>query len=135
MFRESGLLGQLTEKMDNVGDMYRLYGDPAYSLSNHLITPHRNAKKKEDIFFNEILALVRVAVEWSFGKVLQYFAFTDFSKNQKLLLQPVAKYYIVSVALTNMHTCLYQSLCGETFGIKAPSLEEYTEGISVPEYL
>lgn len=130
MFRESGLLQLVAEKTAEVGQTYRLYGDPAYSLSDHLITPYRNAKRKKHIKFNEILAQVRVAVEWSFGKVLQYFAFTDFSKNQKMLLQPVAKYYIVSVVLTNMHTCLYQSLCGKTFDILAPTLEEYLEGVT-----
>ena len=62
MLCESGLLDQLAGKMEVIRDMYRLYGDPAYSLNNHLITPHRNAKDREHIFFNEILAQVRVAV-------------------------------------------------------------------------
>ena len=97
-----------------------------------MLTPYRNAKKRREIRFNEILAQVRVAVEWSFGKVVQEFAFTDYRKHQKLLLQPVAKQYIVSVALTNMHTCINQCLCGKTFDVIAPTLEEYLADVPEP---
>jgi hypothetical protein len=38
------------------------------------------------------------------------FAFLDFKKNLKVLLQPVAKYYIVASLLINCHTCLYGSV-------------------------
>ena len=132
MLRESGLLELLNEKMITIRKMYRLYGDAAYSINDVLLTPYRNAKKRKEIRFNEILAQVRVAVEWSFGNVVQEFAFTDYRKNQKLLLQPVAQQYIVSVALTNMHTCINQSLCGKTFHVIAPTLEEYLSDVPEP---
>ncbi|KAJ8914011.1 hypothetical protein NQ315_012034 [Exocentrus adspersus] len=50
---------------------------------------------------------MRISVEWGFGKVIQLFAFLDFRKNQKLLLQNLSNLYRVAVLLTNCHTCLY----------------------------
>ena len=72
---------------------------------------------------------VRTSVEWAFGKIINIFAFLDFKKNQKILLQPVGKFYIVGALLTNCHTCLYSCQTSEYFGIDPPSLETYLEGI------
>ena len=36
----------------------------------------------------------RELTEWTFGKTVQYFAFLDFCKNLKELLQPVSKCYM-----------------------------------------
>jgi hypothetical protein len=60
-----------------------------------------------------------------FGKVAVNFAFVDFKKNQKVLLQPVGRIYVVAVLMTNCHTCLYGSQTGMFFGLEAPELEEY----------
>ena len=46
-------------------------------------------------------------LEWSFGKCVVLWVFCDFKKNQKLYLQPVAKYWLSAVLLTNCHSCLY----------------------------
>jgi hypothetical protein len=124
-FVESQVDDLLRDKMTSVGRNFRLYGDPAYTLSKFLITPYRKATDRDEINFNQTLASVRIAVEWSFGKVVQLFGFNDYRKNLKIDLQPVAKMYIVSVILTNFHTCLYQSQIGTKFGLIAPTLEEY----------
>ena len=53
------------------------------------------------------MSAVRTSVEWGYGKIVKYFAFLDFSKNLKVLLQPVGiKLYIVAALLANCHTCL-----------------------------
>ena len=122
---ESRVEQQLRDKTADIRTIYRIYGDPAYSLSNFLISPFQKSSDREEILFNEIMASVRIAVAWSFGKVVQLHAFNDFQKNLKIELQPVAKYYIVSIILVNFHTCLYGSQNGEKFGIMAPTLEEY----------
>ena len=51
--------------------------------------------------FNRAMSSVSVSVEWKFGKIAQYFAYLDFKKNQKILLQPVGKLYLVGALLTN----------------------------------
>ena len=64
-------------------------------------------------------------VEWGFGKILTLWAFLDFKKNLKLMLQPIAKYYVIGALLTNCHTCLYSSETSDYFGLQPPRLEEY----------
>lgn len=79
----------------------------------------------EQVAFNRAMSSVRQAVEWGFGKVIIEFAFLDFRKNQKLLLQHVGQMYKVGVILTNCHTCLYGSQTGTYFNIVPPTLEQY----------
>ena len=64
-----------------------------------------------------------VFLKQGFGKVIQLFPFCD--KNQKLFLQPVARYYINACVLTNAHTCLRGSQTGAYFDMVPPTLEEY----------
>lgn len=93
-----------------------------------LITPfpgHRDVIPQHHVLFNQSMKVLRVAVEWGFAKVIQQFAFVDFKKNQKLLLQNLDTYYKVAVLLTNAHTCLYGSQTGHYFNVVPPNLEEY----------
>ena len=90
--------------------VYALYGDPAYLLAPYegvIIT-------REQQVFNQGMSKVCVSVEWAFGKVVQYFAFLDFKKHLKILLQPIGKYYAVGVIL-NCHTCIYGSVTSSFF--------------------
>lgn len=38
---------------------------------------------------------VRASVKWAFWKICQNFAFMDFNKKLKILLQPIGKYFLV----------------------------------------
>ena len=126
MLSESGLQLKLRPLNAPNGDPYVLYGDPAYGLSRNILSPFRSANlSSQEKEFNKAMSSVRVTVEWTFGKIVQYFAFLDFKKNQKILLQPVCKYYIVGALLTNCHTCLYGSTTSDFFGVQPPSLETY----------
>jgi len=103
-----------------------IYGDPAYPRSRHIQCPFKGAMLNNDEQeFNTQMSSVRQSVEWGFGKILQYFAFVDFKKNQKVFLQPVGKQYIVSAILTNLHTCLNGSTTATAFGVDPPSVQEY----------
>jgi len=108
------------------GQPYVLYGDPAYGVSRNVLSPFRGANlTPQEQEFNRKMSAVRVSVEWAFGKILQQFAYLDFKKNQKVLLQPVGKYYLVGTILTNCHTCLYGSQTSTFFSVSPPSLETY----------
>lgn len=110
----------------NNGNKYIIYGDPAYPLTELLLCPFpTNRLTQEQQNFNFNMSTVRQVVEWGFGKVTREFAFLDFSKNQKLLLQDLGSMYSVGVLLTNCHTCLYGSQANDYFSSAAPSLEEY----------
>ena len=127
MLRESGLLQELERKMNKAnGDPYVIYGDPAYPVRRHILAPFRNAQlTPAEQNFNEAMSAVRTSVEWGYGKIVQYFASVDFSKNLKVLLQPVGKLYIVAALLVNCHTCLYGSQTGQFFDLDPPELETY----------
>ena len=80
---------------------------------------------EEQQSFNQGMSKVRVSVEWAFGKVVQYFAFPDFKKNLKILLQPIGKYYAVGVILTNCHTYIYGSVTSSFFHVPPPDVQTY----------
>lgn len=64
-------------------------------------------------------------VEWGFGKIVQYFVFLDFSKNLKILLQLIGKYYVIGVFFVNCYICFYGSIIIFFFGVLFLGIEEY----------
>lgn len=127
IFRESGLYRELEEKAVYGAEKYALYGDQAYGVMELLLTPFagRNPLPDYQQNFNLSMKVLRVAVEWGFQKIISQFAFVDFRKNQKLLLQDVDSLYKVAVLLTNSHTCLYGSQTATYFNTIPPTLEQY----------
>ncbi|XP_077560431.1 uncharacterized protein LOC144175200 [Haemaphysalis longicornis] len=124
MLRESGLYEKLQRLVP--GTTYTIYGDPAYPLRPLLMRPYAGSSlSPQQQNFNSTMSTVRQAVEWGFGKTVNLFAFLDFKKNQKLLLQNVPQMYWVATILTNCHTCIYGSQVGMFFGLRPPSLHEY----------
>ena len=126
MLDVSGIMDKLRRIQQTNGEPYVIYGDPAYGITDSILAPFPGVDltvaQKE---FNKRMSKVRVSVEWGFGKIAQYFAFLDIKKNQKILLQPIAKYYLVGSLLTNCHTCLYGSQTSSYFDVQPPSLETY----------
>lgn len=124
MLSVSGLTEKLRRFTKPDGEPYVIYGDPAYGLHPNILAPFKgnnlNAGQKT---FNRSMSRVRVSVEWGFGKISQLFAYLDFKKNLKLLLQPVGKYYLVGAILINCHTCLYGSVTSSFFNVEPASLE------------
>ena len=126
MLSVSGLPNKLRPLNQPNGEPYVLYGDPAYGVSRNILSPFRGVNlSPQEHEFNQRLSAVRVSVEWGFGKILQHFSYLGFKKNQKVLLQPVRKYYLVGTILTNCHTCLYGSQTSTFFNISPPTLETY----------
>ena len=103
-----------------------LYGDPAYPLRTHLqglfrspqITPEMQA-------YNMAMSEVRVAVEWIFGDISNYFKFNDFKKNLKIGMSCVGKQYVVSALLRNALTCMYGNQTSLFFGLDPPPVRDY----------
>ncbi|KXJ10650.1 hypothetical protein AC249_AIPGENE23915 [Exaiptasia diaphana] len=123
MLGVSDLQQQLQRITKPNGDPYVVYGDPAYGISQNIISPYRGAHLTAlQQQFNSEMSKARIIVEWVFGKIKQYFAYLDFKKNLKVLLQPVGKYYLVGALLTNCHTCLYGCVTSKYFDVEPPSL-------------
>ncbi|CAN7988706.1 unnamed protein product [Ixodes hexagonus] len=128
--QDAGILrdNQLYEKLEDLnGDhQFVLYGDPAYPLRPLLMKPYGGASlTKEQENFNAAMSTVRQAVEWGFGKIMPEFAFIDFKKNQKILLQAVPRMYRLAVLLTNCHACMYGNQVSSYFGVDPPCLFDY----------
>ena len=134
--RLSGLNSALKQVHDQLlathGIHYVTYGDPAYigMLCPWLTVGYLGANLtnlQDD--FNSAMSSVRVCVEWLFGDILRNFAFLDWKKNLKVLLQPVAKYYLVGTLLTNCRACLYGNTTSAFFGLSTPDLSDYLNGV------
>lgn len=127
ILRESNLYAQLQHcAVFNEEEKYALYGDPAYPIRELLLYPYPGRRLiLVQQNFNTNMSAVRQAVEWGFGKILAEFAFLDFRKNQKILLQEVGAMYKTATLLVNCHTCLYGSQTSTYFELQPPNLEEY----------
>ena len=127
ILQRSGLLQQLEAHSNTpAGRPLCIYGDPAYPQRQHIQAPYKhNNLYEEEKVFNTAMSKVRVSVEWVFGEIVEYFAFVDFKKNQKIGLQEVGTMYITCALLQNAMTCLYGSSTSTFMGLHPPSLEEY----------
>ena len=127
MLADSGLLPKLQQSaVDTNGRPLCFYGDPAYPLDVQLQAPFQNEflnQQQKD--FNKSMSSVRIAVEWLFGDITNWFAFMDFKKNLKVGLSAVGKMYIVCALLTNARTCLYGNKTSNFFQLDPPDLNYY----------
>ena len=125
MLAKRGLTQKLTQFRQPNGQPYVIYGDPGCSLTQNIKTPFCGAHiTYQQNNSNKSMIKVHVSVEWTLGKITQYFTYVDFKRNSKVPLQPVGKYYTVAALLTSCHTCLYGSLTS-SFNISPTSLEKY----------
>lgn len=110
LWRESNLpaiLQRHAHKPD--GTPLQLYGDPAYSINSFLLSPYQGAQITPDQRqWNKAMSRLRIVAEWAFKKTVSTFAFLDYCKNQKHLLQPVGLQFRVAVLLHNAHVCLHR---------------------------
>lgn len=129
LLRESQILQKMMEAINLIrpdGTRLAIYGDPAYPMRLQLFCPFGGAYlTQQQQLFNKRMSSVRESVEWGFGKIIQQFAFLDYKKNLKVLLQPIGKYYVVGALLANAHTCLYGGNVSSFFEIDPPELEVY----------
>lgn len=123
----SGLLNQLEMySYTTTGQLICIYRDPAYPLRLHLQAPFRTAALTPDQqAFNTSMSAVRIAVEWVFGDIMNYFSFLDYRKNLKIGLSPVGTMYSACAILRNAYTCLYGSTTSSSFDIQPPTIQEY----------
>jgi hypothetical protein len=130
LYKESGLAGILEQHSHAPdGSPLVVYGDPAYGLSRHLISPYKGVSlTREQHLFNSGMSKVRESVEWGFHEVISQFAFLDYKKNLKVLLQPVGLLYAVAVLLCNAHVILHGSQISSFFHYPPPTLGQYFHG-------
>ena len=124
----SGLLPQLEQhSFGPDGEVFCIYGDPAYAHRVHLQRPYerRAPLSAEQQAFSLSMGQVRVSVEWVFGDIINYFTFTDF-KNLKIGLSSIGKMYSVCALQQNASTCLHCSNTAQYFHLHPPALTEHS---------
>ena len=126
LLRRSNLHLKLTNILSDFPIDYLCYGDAAYPLLRYIT---RGVKRRyanpQDIINGEKMSKVRECVEWGFGKIINLWAFLDFSKNLQIFSSPIATMYTVMAFLTNCHTCYYGGQTSTFFDCLSPSIEEY----------
>lgn len=127
MLRMSGLYQDLERhSWAPDGTPLCVYGDPAYPHRVHLQIGFKGARlTPAQERFNQSMSDVRATVEWSFGEITTYWAFTDFKKNLKIGMSAVGKQYLVATLLKNALVCCYGSQVSQYFDLAPPKLEEY----------
>ena len=81
MLREFNLLDELSQFWHSEnGSQLCIYGDPAYPLRMHLQGPLRRDLNltPEETAYDRVMCYARVAVEWVFGDIQNYFAFLEY---------------------------------------------------------
>ncbi|KIJ42814.1 hypothetical protein M422DRAFT_98796, partial [Sphaerobolus stellatus SS14] len=127
VYKESGLFNLLDKHFwTPEGQSLYIYGDPAYSVSAHVMAPFKGPSiTPEEQCWNTAMSKIQEPIEWLFKEVSQKFMFLDFSHNQKILLTLCGLYYLVSLLLCNAHTILHYPEIPQYFSCPPPSLEEY----------
>lgn len=129
MFRMSNLESYIQQNPVLQGLGVLIYGDPAYGISDILMSPFKGADailSEEQRTFNKTMSSVRVSIEWFFGILKNSWAFMDWNKKHKILLSPVAKMMNVAVLLTNCRTCIIGgNQISDSFNCQPPTLNEY----------
>lgn len=112
-----------------------VYGDPAYGINDYIISGYQGANLSElKQEFNKRMSKVRECVEWEFKEVVvRLWAFLDFSKNLKLWLSPIGKYYIVGIIMKNVFNCYNPSQTSRYFNCPPPLVYDYLHSFPMPE--
>ena len=136
LLHRSRFLRRMARLVAAEGRPFYVYGDPAYALSRYILRGHKGAMSAQMQRFCTEMSRVRTSVEWGFGLIVRDWAFLDFKKNIKLLLQPIGKLFFVGALLMNMKTCMTADHPLDAFGnqiaakflVTPPSLHDYLHG-------
>lgn len=105
----------------------QLYGDPAYGLSHHIMSPYSGAgtRTEDQAELNEVMSSCRIVVENGFAIVLNDWPFLRATWKMKVYASPVGSYYRAGVLFTNALSCLRRNQVSTYFDILPPTLFEY----------
>lgn len=103
----------------------KIYNDSVIITAAYSLRTNQAGLQQRQVNLNRIMSDIRVAIEWSFGKIVMRSKFVAFASPMKIQLSPVSQYYHIAVLLANAHTCIYGCQHSQYFRVKPPTLEEY----------
>jgi hypothetical protein len=115
---------------------FYVYGDLGYPITGNILSGWKgNNLTPAQSRFNGHMAKVRIAIEQAFGKWVSTFSFLQHHQNIKARMQNVPVMHMVTMLLTNCHTCLYGHTSDARFDVDPPTLEEYLSDFNPEDYL
>lgn len=120
----------MDERVANGQQRLKLYADKMYRNSPIVTAAFNLRNNPVGLNFwqemqNHIMSDTRVAIEWSFGKIVQRCKYVAFGKTMFIQSSPVNQYCHVGVFLPNCHTFFYGSQHTCYFRVAPSSIEEY----------
>ena len=105
----------------------QIFGDPAYGVSNQIISPYAGAgdRTEEEREWNAKMAAVRIEVEHGFGIVSNTWPFLNAGWKMHVYRSPCGRYYRAGVLFTNALNCMRYNQVAQYFNCEPPSLLEY----------
>lgn len=105
----------------------QIFGDPAYGVSNQIISPFAGAgqRTEAELEWNAAMASVRIEVEHGFGVVGNNWPFLNAGWKMHLNSSPVGRYYRAGVLLSNALTCLNENQISRYFNCQPPDIFAY----------
>ena len=131
LLRHSKLLDFFYE-YSNIFNGYYIYGDPAYAVSNWMVSGYKGTNLSyAQRFLNTEMSRLRTSVEWNFGYLKMLWPFITFKPQQKIMHSSVGKLVLVSMLLTNCRCCLRRgNQISKYFKLAPPTLQEYLSDIN-----
>jgi nuclease HARBI1 len=126
--------GAVVGKMDAVPAIrdkpFYLYGDQIYTCSRYVIIAFDCPVTDEEKKFNRDMNKLRECVEHAFGYLKMTFKHLTYYLVNRVLVSPVAVFFVVCVILINCKTCMrqYNPVNGYFGGPPVPQLTEYLHG-------
>jgi nuclease HARBI1 len=108
-------------------DLYQFYGDRGFGIGQSCLAgPHIGLITPLQQRENRVMSGLRIAIEWTYGEVINQFPFVRYLKNFKLLLHPNVKHYCtVAMLLRNAQVCMRGNNTGEYFDCLPPAVNDY----------
>ena len=108
-------------------DFFQIFGDPAYGVSNQILSPYAGAgeRTEEELEWNAAMATVRIEVEHGFGIVANTWQFLNAGWKMQVYRSPCGRYYRAGVLFTNVINCMQYNQVAQYFDCEPPTLFEY----------
>ena len=105
----------------------QLFGDPAYGVSNQIISPFsgHGERTNAEMDWNAEMAAVQIEVEHGFSIVSNTWPFLNAGWKMHIFSSPIGRYYHAGVLFTNAINCLRYNQVAQYFDCKPPDLFDY----------
>lgn len=104
-----------------------IYGDEAYFRTEHMLSPFRGHNlTKDQLDFNNSMKKPRLAAEWGFGFISNYWGRVNYKQTLRVGLSPVGLYYPVAAFFSNLQRCFGRNSTTQSYyGLNTPSIQQY----------